>query len=417
MTSSPSEPLPLGRIVAATKQWVERLGEQWVEGQLIELKRRPGAKWHFLTLRDRLAETSATVMIAEDVLRQAGPVAEGMTVVAQLRPFVSSRNASLSFGCRDLRPSGEGRLLAQLEQRKRMLLAEGLFDPALKKRLPFLPRVIGLVTGADSAAERDVQENVRRRWPAARIEVRHALVQGERAAEQVASAVTALDAVAEVEVIVVARGGGSLEDLLAFSDEHLIRAVFAARTPVVSAIGHESDNPLLDLVADVRASTPTDAAKLVVPDVREQYDLIGQARARIERAVESLVRAEQRHLDQYRSRPALQNPLYAFDRELDQLTQQRWRLDRALDQRLVSERTGVQHLRERAGAMSPRRTLERGYAILADGAGDGVTSTREVDEGDDLQVYLADGQLVVEVREVQTNNRSSGREAAEVSDE
>lgn len=408
MTSSPTEPLPLGRIVAATKQWVERLGEQWVEGQLIELKRRTGAKWHYLTLRDRLAEMSATVAIPDEVLRDAGPVSEGMTVVALVRPFLNQRNGSLSFGCRELRPSGAGRLLAQLEQRKQLLAAEGLFDPARKARLPFLPQAIGLVTGADSAAERDVFENVRNRWPAAVIEVRHTLVQGDRAAEQVAAAIVELDGLAHVQVIIVARGGGSLEDLLPFSDEHLIRTVFAVRTPVVSAIGHETDNPILDLVADLRASTPTDAAKRVVPDVREELDRITQARQRIERAVISLVRAEQRHLDQYRSRPALANPLYAFDRERDQLTQQRWRLDRAVDQLLTRERTAVQHARERAVAMSPRRTLERGYAILADGAGDGVTSVTEVDEGDDLQVYLADGQLVVEVREVQGNEERMG---------
>ncbi|WP_432559281.1 exodeoxyribonuclease VII large subunit [Granulicoccus sp. GXG6511] len=410
MQSSPESPQPLGKVVTAVKGWVERCGQVWVEGQLIELKRRQNSQWHWLTLRDRYAEVSASVSVPAEVLEAAGPVSAGMTVTCLLSPQVWTKTGSLSFACADLRPSGEGRLLAQLEQRKRQLQAEGLFDRALKKRLPVLPAAIGLITGAGSAAERDVVENVRRRWPGAVLEVRHTLVQGPQAAEQVMAALTSLDALEQVQVIVIARGGGSLEDLLPFSDEGLVRAVFAARTPVVSAIGHETDMPILDLVADLRASTPTDAAKRVVPDVAEEYVRVGQARDQMRRAVLGLVEREQHRLDQLRNRPCLIDPLYAFTlkhREIDDLHQ---RAGRAANALLDRETTGVRHALERIRAMSPKQTLDRGYAILLDGSGQAVSSVGQVDEGDGLQARLADGQLVVEVHEV---TRADGRDAHE----
>lgn len=410
MQSSPESPQPLGKVVTAVKAWVERCGQVWVEGQLIELKRRHNSQWHWLTLRDRYAEISASVSIPADVLAMAGPVAEGMTVTCLLSPKVLTKNGSLSFACAELRPSGEGRLLAQLEQRKHLLEAEGLFNPALKKRLPMLPRAIGLITGAGSAAERDVVENVRRRWPGAVLEIRHTLVQGPQAAEQVMAALADLEALEPVQVIVIARGGGSLEDLLPFSDEGLIRAVFAARTPVVSAIGHETDMPLLDLVADRRASTPTDAAKQVVPDVAEEYARVGEARDRMRRAVLRMVEREQHQLVQLRNRPCLTDPLYAFTlrhREIDELHR---RSGRAVTALLDRETTGVRHALERVRAMSPKQTLERGYAILVDGEGHTVTSVGQVDEGDGLQARLADGQLVLEVHEV---TRADGRDPHE----
>lgn len=396
--SSAESPQPLGKVVTAVKAWVERCGQVWVEGQILQIKRRPGA-WHYVTLRDRYAEISASVSVPTEVL-DAAAVSEGMTVTCLLSPKVLPKNGSLSFACADMRPSGEGRLLAQLEQRKRTLQAEGLFDRALKKRLPVLPTAIGLVTGAGSAAERDVAENIRRRWPAAHLEVRHALVQGPQAAEQVMVALTALDALLPVEVIVIARGGGSLEDLLPFSDEGLMRAVFAARTPVVSAIGHETDVPLLDLVADVRASTPTDAAKLVVPDVREEYARVVQARDRIRRAAHLTVEREHRQLIQLRNRPCLTDPLYAFHLRHRAIDELRHRAFRSLAGQIDRETTSVRHALERVRAMSPKQTLERGYAILLDGSGHGVSSIRMVDEGDGLHARLSDGHLVVQVHEV-----------------
>lgn len=407
MVSSPEQPQRLGAVVAAVKSWVERCSWVWVEGQVIEIKRRPGSM-HYLTLRDRLAEVSVSLTIGTVALEEAGPLTEGATVVCRIHPTVFPRNGSLSFTCSELRPAGEGRLLAQLEQRKRTLQAEGLFDRARKKRLPLMPAAIGVVTAADSAAERDVIDNVRRRWPAARFEIRHVLVQGSQAAEQVIAAVNDLARTPRVEVIVIARGGGSMEDLLPFSDEGLVRAVHAVRTPVVSAIGHESDTPILDLVADVRASTPTDAAKLIVPDASEESRLVTEARTRLRQAVSRQIEHETRQLRQLRERPSLTNPLYGFELRYDQIAALRERGNRAIDARLRTEAQGLSADLSRVRAMSPKATLERGYAILADGTGDGVTSVDQVDPDDDLHVYLSDGEMIVSVREVRGADHTGG---------
>jgi exodeoxyribonuclease VII large subunit len=392
LTSSPEQPQPLRNVVLATKDWVERLKPIWVEGQLIEIKRRSGAT-QFLTLRDTLAEISVTLSTSQAVLDAAGPITEGTVVAAWVKPTVWTKSGSLTFECRELRPSGEGRLLAAIEQRKRMLQAEGLFDPARKRRLPFLPRRIGLVTGAQSAAERDVIENIGRRWPAAVVEVRHSLVQGPAAVEQLIGAIRSLDAHPEVDVIIVARGGGSLEDLLPFSDEALARAVFACRTPVVSAIGHETDTPILDLVADLRASTPTDAAKRVVPDAAAEAEAVAAARVRMRAAVTGRVETERRRLEELRSRPVLRDPSAVLAGHAERLQHARERLDRAIDARLREERVGLVHAIERVRALSPRATLQRGYAILTGADGTTVDRVAATEPGASLTARLADGRL------------------------
>ena len=402
LTSTPEQPQPLRAIVSATKGWVERLGRVWVAGQLIELRRRQGAATHFLTLRDPLAEVSVTVTASTAVLDAAGPVAEGMEVVAHLRPTVWSRNGSLTFECGDLRASGEGRLLAMVEQRKRMLQAEGLFARERKRPLPFLPGAVGLITAEGSAAERDVLKVARGRWPAVRFSTRYALMQGQGCVEQVRDALAAHDRDPAVDVIVIARGGGSLQDLLPFSDESLVRAVFACRTPVVSAIGHEPDTPILDLVADVRAATPTDAAKRVVPDVGDERTRVEQAAQRARAALLRMLEREQHRLDAVRSRPVLADPLGPVDVHLRQLDELRDRCRRAVDARLREESTWVEHALGRIRALSPRATLLRGYAIVSTGDGEPVHSTTAVSPGDALVAMLADGTLRTEVVEVQT---------------
>ncbi len=400
LESSAENPQPLRVISRNVRQWVERLGAVWVEAQLIEINRRSGGRAIFLTLRDRLAEVSASVTISPTTLDAAGPLREGATVVARLKPAFYETSGRFSFSCDSITPVGEGRLLARLEQSKRLLQAEGLFEPALKKRLPFLPRAVGLVTGANSAAERDVVENARRRWPDVALVVRHALVQGPQAAAELITAVRSLDAHPDVEVIVIARGGGSLEDLLPFSDEGLVRAVFSCRTPVVSAIGHESDNPILDLVADVRASTPTDAAKRVVPDAGDERQRLELARQRLRAALQRQLDRQQEMLTALRSRPVLAAPTASFTPRYQQLADLRLRSRRAVQLMLDRESTALAHRLERVRAMSPQATLERGYAILLGPEGHAVTATDGLDPGDDLLAQLADGQLVLEVREV-----------------
>ena len=397
LESSAENPQPLGRVVAALKQWVERTGDIWVEGQILEINRRSGAT-QFLKLRDLRANVTATLTCTRLVLDNAGPLTEGATVAAWIKARMWEQNTSLSFECRELRPVGEGQLLAKLEHLKRTLQAEGLFEPHRKKRLPFVPTRIGLISGANSDAERDVITNTRRRWPSAQFEIRHTLVQGPNAAGEVMAALDDLQKTPGVDVIVITRGGGSLEDLLAFSDEGLVRAVAACRVPVVSAIGHEKDAPILDNVADVRASTPTDAAKQIVPNAAEEMQLITQARGRMAQAVTSRLENEQRSLDQMRSRPVLRTPLASFDMHEERLQAQRGSLCSAISRAVEDESRAVDHLLERVRSLSPQRTLERGYAILSDGT-DTITSVHQVDQGDDLMAYVHDGSIILEVRE------------------
>jgi len=379
---------------------VERLGAVWVEAQLIEISRRSGTRTIFLTLRDKLAEVSVSVTASPMTLDAAGPLTEGATVVARIKPTYFESSGRFIFSCDAITPMGEGRLLARLEQTKRLLQAEGLFDPSLKKPLPFLPKAVGLVTGAGSAAERDVVENARRRWPAVQIVASYALVQGPQACEQLIAAVEHLDRRQEVDVIIIARGGGSVEDLLPFSDEGLIRAVAACRTPVVSAIGHESDSPILDLVADYRASTPTDAAKRVVPDVAEEKTRVHQARQRMVQAMSGLVGRQQELLNALRSRPVLMDPTATFGRRYEQLADLRHRAHRAIGSTIESESALIGHHLARVRAMSPQATLERGYSILLDPDGVAVRTVEQIKVGEDLLAQLADGQLRLEVLEL-----------------
>jgi exodeoxyribonuclease VII large subunit len=300
----------------------------------------------------------------------------------------------------EVRPVGIGELLATLERRKQQLAAEGLFAPELKRRLPLLPRSVGLITGVNAQAMHDVITNARNRWPGVHVEVRQGPVQGAQAVATVLAALRELDEAPEVDVIVIARGGGSLEDLLPFSDESLIRAVAATRTPVVSAIGHEQDTPILDLVADVRASTPTDAGKLVVPDWAEESRRVSDRRARLDRMVLTRVEQAQNWLDQTRSRPALAEPGGLLPRLSAEVEQARLRMFRAIDQRLTSQDRELAHVRARARALSPLATLDRGYAVAVGPDGQLVHAADQLAIGDSVRVRVATGHFAADVTDV-----------------
>jgi len=395
---------PLGAIVGQVKAWVERLGWIWVEAQIIELRRR-NAPTQFVTLRDTTSNVSAKMTCLARVLDAAGPLAEGTVVLARLKPQVYAERADLSFECSELRVAGEGQLLAHLEALKRKLQAEGLFDPVRKKRLPYLPRCIGLVTGSGSDAERDVLTNARLRWPAVQFLVRYALMQGPSSAGDVMQGLAELDADPRVDVIVIARGGGSMEDLLPFSDEGLVRAVAAARTPVVSAIGHEPDTPILDFVADLRASTPTDAAKRIVPDVAAEAAAVGEARARLRRTIVGRIQIEQAWLDQIRSRPAVRDATATLGPHIEQVQLARRRVREALARRLAEEQRGLDHALAQCRTMSPQSTLRRGYAIATTG-GSPLTSVRQVAVGSGVKLTLADGGLETRVEALEPEERT-----------
>ena len=399
LDTSPDNPAPLRVVSAAIGQWLGRLGTVWVEAQVAELTLRQDRV--YLTLRDPLADMSVQASCSRRLLdAMTVPLTEGARVVAHVRPSYYDRRGSLSLYVDVLRPVGLGELLARLEQRRRLLAAEGLFAAERKMSLPFLPRGVGLVTGRGSAAERDVLEVARRRWPGVRFRVEHTLVQGRDAALQVIEALRRLDADVDVDVIVVARGGGSMEDLLPFSDEGLVRVVAALRTPLVSAIGHEPDNPILDLVADVRAATPTDAAKQVVPDVTEELAGVRQARDRARRAVVGHIAGETRQLATLRSRPALGAPHADLDARREALHAMRDRARRTLSHRLDRAADEVGHQRARARALSPLATLRRGYAVVQTQSGHVLAGAAAAAAGDTLSVRLHDGRVGVRVETV-----------------
>ncbi|TNY35429.1 exodeoxyribonuclease VII large subunit [Thermomonospora catenispora] len=392
METSPESPVPVRTVLNAVAGWIGRLGRIWVEGQITELNRRGGTV--YLTLRDPVAAMSVRVAGPRSVFEAAGPaVADGARVVVHAKPDFWVNRGTFSLAALEVRPVGTGELLARLERLKQVLAAEGLFRPERKRPLPFLPRRIGLICGRDSDAEHDVLNNARRRWPAVRFTVENTAVQGPHAVGEIMAALRRLDADPEIDVIVIARGGGAMEDLLPFSDEALVRAVAAARTPVVSAIGHEQDSPILDLVADVRASTPTDAAKKVVPDVREELQRVRQLRDRGRRCMAGRVERELAWLEAMRSRPALADPVREIERQHEQLLALRDRARRCLSAALDRAGDHLAHTRARLRALSPAATLDRGYAIVQRPDGTVLRSAEEVDKGEELVIRLADGRV------------------------
>ncbi|UXY21693.1 exodeoxyribonuclease VII large subunit [Streptomyces cynarae] len=396
VNTSAENPLPVGEVSRLIGGWIDRLGAVWVEGQITQLSRRPGAGVVFMTLRDPSHDISVGVTCYRQVFDSvADVVSEGARVVVLAKPEWYAPRGQLSLRAAEIRPVGVGELLARLEQLKKTLAAEGLFAPERKKPLPFLPQLIGLVCGRASAAERDVLENARHRWPAVRFEVRNVAVQGVHAVPQVVQAVKELDALDEVDVIIVARGGGSVEDLLPFSDEQLVRAVAGCRTPVVSAIGHEPDNPLLDHVADLRASTPTDAAKKVVPDVGEELERVRQLRDRARRCAQTFVEREERGLAHALARPCMEDPHRMVAERADQVTALVDRARRTLGHLLDRAESELTHTHARAVALSPAATLRRGYAVLQKADGHVVRAPEEVTAGETLRARVAAGEFTV----------------------
>ncbi|MFD1833055.1 exodeoxyribonuclease VII large subunit [Streptomyces desertarenae] len=399
LNTSPEAPVPVGEVSRLIGGWIDRLGAVWVEGQITQLSRRPGAGVVFLTLRDPSHEISLTVTCYRAVFdKVADVVSEGARVVVHGKPEWYAPRGQLSLRVSEIRPVGVGELLARLEALKRSLTAEGLFAAERKKPLPFLPALVGLVTGRASAAERDVLETARQRWPAVRFAVRNVAVQGVHAVPQVIEAVRELDADPDVDVIIVARGGGSVEDLLPFSDERLVRAVAACATPVVSAIGHEPDTPLLDLVADLRSRTPTHAAKDVVPDVVEELERVRQLRERARRAVEVMLERQERGLAETVSRPVLARPYTMVEEREEQVGALLERGRRTFGHLLDRAGTELEHTLARVVALSPAATLRRGYAVLQRADGSAVRAAEEVADGEELRARLAEGELPVVAR-------------------
>jgi exodeoxyribonuclease VII large subunit len=335
---------------------------------------------------------SLSVMCHKSVLASVAPLPANARVVLYAKGSWYTKNGSYTLSAREIRQVGVGELLARLEALKTMLAAEGLFDSENKVALPLLPRKIGLICGRNTDAERDVVENAKRRWPAVQFEIREVTVQGAAAVSEVSAALAELEALADVDVIIITRGGGSFEDLLPFSDEGLVRLAAQCSTPIVSAIGHEKDSPLLDLVADFRASTPTDAAKRVVPDINEEIDLIEKLRDRASRFMRNMIELENSKIANLAARPVLRDPTVMITSRLEIITSLRDRSIRSFQGRLAIAQEELQQVTARVRALSPQATLDRGYAVVQLADGSIARDSDALKDGEKLRIRLAQGE-------------------------
>jgi exodeoxyribonuclease VII large subunit len=392
MFETSSEAPATVRVVSeAIKEYVERLGPIWIEGEISELNERSGMM-AFMRLRDPSVDMSISVMCHKSVIAAVKPLPDNARIVMYAKPSWYTKNGSLSFSAREIRQVGVGELLARLEALKNQLAGEGLFNSDRKVALPLLPKVIGLICGRNTDAEKDVVENAKRRWPSVQFEIREVTVQGAAAVTEVSAALRELEANKDVEVIIITRGGGSFEDLLPFSDEGLVRLAASCETPIVSAIGHEKDSPLLDLVADYRASTPTDAAKRVVPDIAEEIQMISAMRDRARRTVLNRLDLESTRITNFRNRPVMKDPHVLITTRAEVIAGLRDRSHRSFGASLKLAKEELKQIKARVRALSPQSTLDRGYSVVQLADGQIVTDPKKLKTGDELRLRLAKGE-------------------------
>ena len=389
-TSSES-PAPVRVVSEALKEYIDRLGPIWIEGEISELNERSGGM-AFMRLRDTSADMSISVMCYKSVLATAQPLPANARVVIHAKPSWFTKNGSLTMSAKEIRQVGVGELLARLEALKEKLALEGLFASDRKVKLPLLPRTIGLICGRNTDAEKDVVENARRRWPAVQFEIREVAVQGAAAVVEVSQALRELEADPLVDVIIITRGGGSFEDLLPFSDESLVRLAASCETPIVSAIGHEKDSPLLDLVADYRASTPTDAAKKVVPDIAQEISDIEKLRDRALRSLVARLDFESQQISQLRNRPVMKDPIVMVTTRVDELKALRDRALRGFASLLEIEKKELKGVRDHLRSLSPQSTMDRGYAVVQLTDGKILRDATKLKVGTALRIRVAKGE-------------------------
>jgi exodeoxyribonuclease VII large subunit len=398
MFETSSEAPATVRVVSeAIKEYVERLGPIWIEGEISELNERSGMM-AFMRLRDPSVDMSISVMCHKSVIAAVKPLPDNARIVMYAKPSWYTKNGSLSFSAREIRQVGVGELLARLEALKNLLASEGLFNSDRKVALPLLPKVIGLICGRNTDAEKDVVENAKRRWPSVQFEIREVTVQGAAAVTEVSAALRELEANKDVEVIIITRGGGSFEDLLPFSDEGLVRLAASCETPIVSAIGHEKDSPLLDLVADYRASTPTDAAKRVVPDIAEEIQMISAMRDRARRTVLNRLDLESTRITNFKNRPVMKDPHVLITTRAEVIAGLRDRSNRSFGASIKLAKEELKQIKARVRALSPQSTLDRGYSVVQLADGQIVTDPKKLKAGDELRLRLAKGETKATVQ-------------------
>jgi exodeoxyribonuclease VII large subunit len=395
--TSSEAPATVRTVSEAIKEYVDRLGPIWIEGEISELNERSGMM-AFMRLRDPSVDMSISVMCHKSVIAAVKPLPDNARIVMYAKPSWYTKNGSLSFSAREIRQVGVGELLARLEALKNQLAGEGLFNSDRKVALPLLPKVIGLICGRNTDAEKDVVENAKRRWPSVQFEIREVTVQGAAAVSEVSEALRELEAIKDVEVIIITRGGGSFEDLLPFSDEGLVRLAASCETPIVSAIGHEKDSPLLDLVADYRASTPTDAAKRVVPDISEEIAMIEAMRDRARRTLINRLDLEATRITNFRNRPVMKDPHVLITTRAEIIAGLRDRSNRSFGASLKLAKEELKQVKARVRALSPQSTLDRGYSVVQLADGQIVTDPKKLTAGDELRLRLAKGETKATVK-------------------
>jgi exodeoxyribonuclease VII large subunit len=383
--SQENSPWQVSQLSKSVKDWIEKLGQVWVEGELQSFSQRPSGL--FASLRDLDVEAAVEIHAFEKSGAEIEVgLKQGDRVVALLQPQFWAKNGKFTLRIIAMHKVGLGELLERIEKLKQQIISEGLADQSRKKPLPFLPNRIGLITGANSDAEKDILQNAKLRWPEVQFEVLNTLVQGEKAVGEILFALEQLEVMDSVDVIVIARGGGSFQDLLPFSDERLVRACANLSKPVVSAIGHENDQPLLDLVADLRASTPTDAAKRVVPDVAEERQALGISLDRIRYRMKSTLDSQQQLIAGVISRPVLASPYGVIDAQTGLLNLLKKRIGEILFFRLEQGSNEVSQLHARARSLSPKLTLERGYSVITDANGKHLKKAKQ---GSELRIVTS----------------------------
>ncbi len=391
LENSAEEPLPVRVISEAIGDYLSKLGPVWIEGELSEVSVRPGAQMVFMRLRDTSADMSLSIMCHKSVLESVNPLPANARVVMYSKVSWYGKSGSLTMSVKEIRQVGVGELLARLEALKTTLANEGLFAADRKQPLPFLPQVGGLICGRHSDAEKDVVENAKRRWPAVQFEIREVAVQGAAAVTEVSAALRELDSDPKVDVIIITRGGGSFEDLLPFSDEGLVRLVASATTPIVSAIGHEKDAPLLDLVADWRASTPTDAGKRVVPDLVEELTKISTLQGRSLRYLTNMISGETNSILQIKSRPIFKDPYTIITTRSEAVANLHTRSHRGMGSALALGSEDLDSLKAQLRTLSPQSTLDRGYAVVLTDKGEIVRAAAALKPGDHISIKVAEG--------------------------
>ena len=372
---------------------IDSLDEVWIEGELSEINVRPGSPTIFMRLRDTSADMSISVRCFKNVFDSIAPLEQNARVVIRSKPTWWTKNGSLSFNISEIRQVGVGELMARLEALKNLLAGEGLFDLDRKLPLPFLPNVVGLICGRNSDAGKDVVENAKRRWPGVKFEIREVAVANAAAVTEVSAALLELDANPEVDVIIITRGGGSFEDLLPFSDESLLRLVSDCKTPIISAIGHEKDSPLLDLVADWRASTPTDAGKRVVPDMQEELSRISNLQDRANRFIQNRIDFESSKIKGFMDRQIMREPQLIVSSRLEVIKNLGARSYRGMSGALAIAAEEISGLRTQVRTLSPQATLDRGYSVIQKSDGSVLRKASDVKAGEKLRLRLAQGEV------------------------